>query len=685
MTDYTNPVLTLAMKRFKTAEEAEGDIRQKGLDADNFYMGEQWPKEVQQSRTLSNRPCLVINLLTKFVRQVTNDMRMNRPSVKVIPVKDSSEETAKILEGMVRHIQVASDADIAYDTASQSQVIKGWGYFRVVTDYEDENTFDQVIRIKRIKNAFTVYYDPNCIEPDYSDAKYCFIVEDMPKAEFEKTYPKATVGSVELSSVGDPIKGWKDEKTVRVAEYFEVKEEDDILCLMPDGQSMLKSEMGKEAYQSAKDQGFIKRERPTTRKRVLWRKITATDILEGGMEGQEWPGKYIPVIPVLGEDMDIDGKRWVKGMVYDAMDPQRLYNYESTAMAEAVALAPKAPWIIAEGQMEGYERFWENANVQAFSHLPYKPTDLNGTMVPMPQRNTAEPPIAAMSALVAKASEDLKGVTGIFDAGLGNRSNETSGKAIMARQREGDVANFNYIDNLSRAIRYLGVILLDLIPKIYDAPRIVQITGEDETVKTVPINQPLDAKGNPLPSGQEQAMAKIYDLSAGKYDVAVVTGPSFATKRQEAADAMIQLAQTDPTFMQKAGDLLVKALDFPLHNEIAERLKKALPPELQDETEDDIPPQVKAQMSQMGQMIEALTQQVNTLQDEKDQKVAEITSRERIADKNNETKLIIEAARQEGAGAKAILDAEIKNTQAEIDFSRQQELAAQVDNQPQAV
>ncbi len=677
-----NPVINLALERFRMSEESESETRQNGVTADQFYLGDQWPKQVQQSRVLANRPCLVINQLKKFVRQITNDMRMNRPSVKVIPVSDADEETADILEGMVRHIQVASNADIAYDTAGQSQVIKGFGYFRVVTEYEDEDSFDQVIRIKRIKNAYTVYFDPNCVEPDYSDAKWCFIVEDLPKDEFKKLYPKAYAGSVEFSSTGDSQKDWQNNKTVRVAEYFEVVEKEDTLCMMMDGTSILKSDMQGSGYDEAKARGFIKKERETSTKQVLWRKITFCDILEGGKEGQEWPGKFIPVIPVLGEDMDVDGKRYIQGMVFDAMDPQRQFNYMSTAATEAVALAPKAPWLVAEGQMEGYERFYENANVQNFAYLPYKPASLDGHVLPPPSRNTAEPPIMGMTAMIQKASEDLKGVTGIFDAGLGNRSNETSGKAILARQREGDVANFNYIDNLSRAIRYLGKILIDLIPTIYDAPRIQQIIGEDDSVKTVHLNTPLDEQGNPLPQNSPQdAMAKIYDLSAGKYDVAIVVGPSFTTKRQEAADAMMSLVQAAPNIAQQAPDIIVKAMDFPLHNELADRLKKFLPPGIADEDDkQDIPAPVQAQLTQQMQMIEQMTQTLNQLQDEKDAKLLDLSSKERIAASANENKLAIAMLNSETSASQAVLSAELQNIASDKAHSQQLEMQA---NQPE--
>jgi len=656
-------VIQTALDRWKAADEAESQIRQDGVKCDAFFVGEQWPREVQQSRILANRPCLVINQTKKFVRQVTNDSRMNRPSVKVIPTRDSSEDTAKILEGMVRHIQVASDADIAYDTACESQVRKGWGYFRVITEYEDENSFDQVIKIKRIKNAFTVYVDPAAIEPDYSDAKFYFVCEDIPKEEFKKLYPKATMADDKsFSSTGDVPPDWQNQKMVRVAEYWEVVEDYETLCMMQDGSTKLKKDLAEGEEQ------LVKRTRETCLRKVLWRKITAGEVLEGGEEGQEWPGKYIPIIPVLGDDIDVDGRRYLQGMIHDMMDPQRQYNVLSTSMTESALVAPMAPWLIAEGQVEGYERFYENANVQNFAYLPYKPQTLNGQPLPPPQRITAEAPIAALSGLVGKANQDMMGVTGIFDAGLGKRSNETSGKAIMARQKEGDVANFNYLDNLARAIRYLGIILLDLIPKIYDAPRVIQIVGEDETTQTVHVNTPLGPDKKPVQT--MDAMHSIYDLSAGKYDVVINVGPSFSTKRQESADAMTQLASAAPIVMEKAPDLVIKSMDFPLANELADRLR---PPGVTDNK--DIPPQAQAQMQQMGQMIQQLTQTVHQLQDEKEQKSAELASKERIAASANETALAIQAMKQESAAANALLMQELQHIGEMFGAQRQMMLA----------
>jgi hypothetical protein len=622
-----DPIITLAMERFKTTAEAEFEGRKAAKDDMEFYVSNQWPDQISQDRQTDGRPCLTINRLPQFVRQVTNDQRMNRPSVKVIPVEDSDENVAKIYEGLVRHIQEASQADIAYDTACQTQVICGRGFFRIITDYCNEENFDQDILIKRIKNPLTVYVDPASIEPDYSDARFMFIVEDLSKEEFKSMYPKAEVISdTSFMSRGDGASTWATEKAMRIAEYFTVEDEVKKLYQLASGEIVAEVPEGEEAV----------KEREAVTKKVIWRKISCVEVLEE----KDWAGKYIPIIPVLGDDLDVDGKRYIKGMVRDAKDSQRMYNYWASAQTEAIALAPKAPFIAAEGQIEGYEAMWAAANTKNYAVLPYKPRTIDGTQVPAPQRITAEPPVQAMVQAMKQAGDDMKAITGIYDASLGARSNETSGKAITARQKSGDVANYHYVDNLGRSIRHLGRCLIDLIPKIYDAPRVVRILGEDGEGANVPINQPT--------SGAD-GVNQIYDVTSGKYDVVVETGPSFETKRQETADAMATVLQANPELWQVAGDIFVKSLDWPNADKLAERMKKMLPPQLQDNA-NPIPPQVQQQLDQSKQMIQQLTEALHAEKDKNESKQAEMESKEAMNAENNSTKLLI-AEMQNNFGA----------------------------------
>lgn len=641
-----------ALKRFRLAADAESDTRKESLDDLKFRAGDQWPTNVKITRDLDKRPCLTINRIPSLIKQVTNDARQNRPQLKIIATDDSTEDTAEVLEGMCRYIQESSNASIAYDTACDAQVTMGFGYFRVITEYSDENSFDQDIKIKRIKNAFTVYFDPNAVEPDYSDAKWCFIVSDIERGEFKNDYPAAEVNSMALSSIGDDTAGWMTDDNIRVAEYFYVEETKKTICQMSDGKVLDKDIatglVESMAQYPTAEPLTITNERESSDRKVKWCKMTCCEKLDE----KDWVGKYIPVIPVLGEDLDIDGKRKLIGLVRDAKDPQRSLNYWRTATTEAIALAPKAPWVIAEGQIEGYEAFWQNANTANFSHLPYKPTTVAGLQVPAPVRNSVEPPVQAMTMASQQAADDMKAVTGIYDQ-RNEDNKDASGKAIMARQRQGDTSNFNFIDNLSRSIRYLGVILLDLIPKIYDAPRVIRIIHGDDSTETVKINQP---------SGEKDAngVEKIYDVRTGKYDVTVDIGPSFATKRIETADSMQTLAQTYPPLMQFAGDIMVKAMDFPDSDQIADRLKKMLPPELQDDSE-DVPPQAKAMLQQQTGLIKQLTAELNKQYAKSAFKEAELASRERIANANNEAKLVQEVIKQESGAAHTLLQSEIQS------------------------
>lgn len=637
-----NPVIDLAIKRFKFASDAEAENR-KAMKSDmEFYVSDQWDGDIKKAR--ANRPCLTINRLPGFTRQITNGLRQSMPSLVVIPSNDGTEEVAEVMNGIIRHIQEASQASIAYSTANNSQVIAGLGFFRLVTEYANDTSFDKDIKIKRIKNALTVYVDPAAIEPDYSDAMYMFITSDITHAEFKRQYPdKEVVNNDELTSQGDEIREWMtaEKSSMRIAEYFTVEEKDDKeIYRLPDG-SVTEEKPKSGEYDT----------RTIKTRYVKWRKISGVEVLEE----TDWPGKYIPVIPVMGEDIDVDGKRIIKGMVRDAKDPQRMYNYWSSAQTETIALAPKAPFIIAEGQIEGYEAQWDSANTKNWSSLTYKPQSVNGTLIGAPQRNQAEPPVQAMVQAMKQAGDDMKAVTGIYDASLGAKSNEVSGTAIKARTLQGDVANYHYNDNFGASLLYLGRQLVDLIPKIYDSARVVRILGEDGTSEYKPINQATDEK-------DKDGIAKIYDLTTGEYDIVLDVGPSYKTKREEDAANMTTLLSSNPELWKVAGDIFVKAMDWPDAQQLSERLKKMLPPELQEsDPNEEIPLPVKQKLDQSSQLIEQLTQTVHKLQDQIDTKTLELESKERIAYSKNETDLVIKSMGMQGDANHELMVAEFKH------------------------
>jgi len=615
-------VLSTARARLSMAISAYSESREDELDDLRFYSGSpdnhfQWPADVLatrgavQGQTINARPCLTINKLPQHVRQVTNDQRQNRPSGKVIPADDRADvEVAEVFNGVVRHIEYISDADVAYDTACENQVSFGEGYIRILTEYCDDNTFDQDIKIARVRNSFSVYMDPTIQDPCGADAKWCFITEDLTRDEYERLYPNAAPLSTLMSlGVGDQsLSQWMNENTVRIAEYFYVEYDTTDLHLYPGNQTAFAGTP--EDKQLKAMFGKPLRSRRADRKKIKWCKINGYEILEE----QEWAGKYIPVVRVVGNEFEIEGRLYISGIVRNAKDAQRMYNYWVSQEAEMLALAPKAPFIGYGGQFEGYETQWKTANTQNWPYLEVNPdvTDGQGNMLPLPQR--AQPPMASSGLLQAKmgASEDVKATTGQYDASLGIGGNERSGKAILARQREGDTGTYHYVDNLARAVRHVTRQLVDLIPKIYDTQRIARIIGEDGESSMVKMNPMQPEPVKKIIDQNGVVIDKIYNPSVGKYDVVVVTGPGYATKRQEALEAMAQLLQTNPQLWAVAGDLFVKNMDWPGAQEMAKRFARTIDPKIISDSDED--PALQAANMQIQAMGQEMQQMATMLQ-----------------------------------------------------------------------
>jgi hypothetical protein len=616
-------ILTVARSRMKMAMAAFSQTREDELDDLRFYAGSpdnqwQWPADVLQTRgavqgqTINARPCLTINKLPQHVHQVTNEQRMNRPGIKVIPADDKADvDMADVFNGVIRHIEYISDADVAYDTACENQVSYGEGYIRLLTEYCDEDTFDQDIKIGRIRNSFSVYMDPMIQDPTGADARWCFVTEDLTKAEYERMYPDAAPISTLMSlGVGDQsIAQWIGENTVRIAEYFYIEYEKQTLNLYPGNQTAFsgtpEDKMLREMF------GKPIRTREADRKKVKWCKINGYDILEE----REWAGTYIPVVRVVGNEFEVDGQMYVSGLVRNAKDAQRMYNYWVSQEAEMLALAPKAPFIGYGGQFEGYEQQWKTANTNNWPYLEVNPdvTDGQGAVLPLPQR--AQPPMASSGLLQAKAgaAEDIKSATGQYNASLGMTSNERSGKAILARQREGDIGTYHYVDNLARAIRHIGRQLVDLIPKIYDTERIARIIGEDGEPDTVKMNPMQEEPVKRITDQEGNLIEKIYNPAVGKYDVRVITGPGYATKRQEALESMAQLLQGNPQLWQVAGDLFVKNMDWPGAQDLAKRFKKTIDPKVLADEDDPALVAANQQMEAMAAEMENMFQMLQNV------------------------------------------------------------------------
>jgi hypothetical protein len=589
-----------AMEYLRQVNDVDSNNRAEALDDVRFSAGDQWPVDVQNSRVLEARPCLTINKVDAYCRQIVNQIREQRPRIKCHGMNtQSNEKQAQIITGMCRHIELQSDADQAYLNAVDYAVRMGWGYIRVTTDYVKDDSFDQEIYIRPIENPFTVYFDPNSIMADGSDAERCLITTLIPKKTFRAMYPDAedTQGFVSRGT-GDVVGDWIQKEDIRIAEYWYTERETVVLLQLSDGSSIYEDEVDKDLM---KELGVtIINKRESVRKKVKWCKVTAMQVLEEG----EWAGKYIPIIPVYGQSTIVQGKHKRFGLVRMAKDPQRMYNYWSTALTETVALAPKAKWILAEGQDEGHENEWAQANIKAMPVLRYKQTDIDGRPANPPIRQTPEsPPTGAMAAMQSM-NLDLQAVIGIYDPSQLPQGIQ-SGKAIQGQQMQADMTNMHYYDNLTRSIRQVGRVILDLIPKIYDTERAMRIIGDDGKPEIMTINErKMD----------EQGIERILnDMSIGEFDVVMDTGPGYNSKRQEAVTAMMSLFQAEPALVQVAGDLLVRNMDFPGADIIADRLAINNPLAQIDDMA-DIPPAIQMKLKQDQATIQQMQQQLQQLQ-----------------------------------------------------------------------
>ncbi len=610
--------------RFTVAQAAYSDSREDELDDLRFMAGSpdnawQWPADVLatrgavQGQTINARPCLTINKLPQHVRLVTNEQRQNRPTARVIPADENADpEVAEIFDGIVRHIEYMSDADVAYDTACDNQVTYGEGYIRILTEYCKEDSFEQDIRIARVRSSFSVYMDPMIQDPCGQDANWCFITEDIPKREYEELYPDATpVTGMMSQGVGDQtLSMWVSQETVRIAEYFYVDTRKHTLNLYPDNITAFDGTPEDKRLKAV--YGKPLRSRESDRRKVMWIKTNGYEVLEE----REWAGKYIPVIRVIGNEFEVDGQIYISGLVRNAKDAQRMYNYWVSQEAEMLALAPKAPFIGYGGQFEGYETNWKTANTNNWPYLEVNPdvTDGAGNPLPLPER--AQPPMAQTGLIQAKtgAGEDIKSTTGQYDSSIGATSNERTGRAILARERQGDTSTYHYVDNLARAIKYVARQLVDLIPKIYDTQRVARIINVEGEVGMARINPAQPEAVRSIQNDEGIEIMKIYNPNVGTYDVHVSSGPSYMTRKQEAMDTMGQILQTNPALWSVAGDLFVKNMDWPGSETMAKRFEKMLDPKVLQETDESPEAQaMRMQMEQMANEMEATNAQIQQL------------------------------------------------------------------------
>lgn len=546
--------LTKAIEEdFDNKELALNDLEFVGLE------DAQWPDDIKAMRAADGRPCLTINKMPAFIDQVVGDQRMNRPSIKVIPVDSRGDiEVARILSGWIKHVEQVSKSDVAIDHGFEQAVTCGYGALRVVTKYANDTSFDQDAFIEKIDNALAIYWGKH-IEYDCSDAKFCILVTDLDRDEFKTKYKKEPVDF--NTSNSQYVEGWSTKSTVRVAEYF-VK--------VPSKRKIYLLDDDRVVYELV-DDDVVVRTRLVESFKIMQYIVTGNEVLEKN----EWVGKkYIPIIPIWGKEINVGGKRRIRGLIRHAKDSQRMFNYWNSLDTEIATLQPKVPFLVTPKQISGHEAQWNEAHKKNF---PYLLVNFDEKAPGWPKRESPPQASSAMMSRIQSTDQEMRDTVGLQKASLGMQSNERSGKAIIERKKEGDVGTFAFIDNLSRSVEHIGRVLVDIAPGILDTERIIRLGLEGGKQEFVTVNEE---------TGIKDGINKILnDTSIGVYDVVVTVGPSFTTQRTEARQSMSEFIQYYPNAAPLIGDLYAKSMDWPGAEEVSERLEFLLPPEVKKEKE----------------------------------------------------------------------------------------------------
>lgn len=577
------------------AQAADHENRLKMIEDLKFAALDQWPEEIKKER--NGRLMLTLDKINQGIKSVIGDMRENRPSIRVLPVDDQADvETAKVINGIVRTIEQTSSATSVYLSAAEFQVKCGFGVWRIVNEFASHDVFEQDIFVKRIKNPLNWWFDPMAQETTKQDGRYVFGMSQMHKEDFKKEFPEVDPGNVDEMFDGEGFGDWTDDNDVIYAEYYEKRPKKKRLCLLSNGQTIDKDKLDESTMMAMEMSGvMVVKERAVDSYEIHYYKITGRT----EFDHQVLPFRYFPVIPVYGEIDNIEGEEIIRGLVRPAKDPQRLYNYVSSADVEQMALQPKAPFIGTAKMFSKWKSFWYRANKDNVPFLPYTPD----TNAPGMKPERSQPPVASSGHInrAQIAESDIRSSMGVHEASFGQESNAISGKAKLIEQQSGITTNSVYMHNLAASIEHTGRVIVDMIPHIYDTMRMVRITGEDGQDEEVQVNRPyLSADGKRIE----------HDLTRGKYDVRISVGPSYKTKRAEAVETLFQMAQAMPIIAQIAPDLIAKNLDIPHADELEARLRKMLPPGLVEEKD----PEKLAQMQQAQQQQAQQEQQMLMVQ-----------------------------------------------------------------------
>lgn len=612
-----------AREALAVSSEFDRDNRREAMEDLRFVAGFHWTDAARAER--GRRPMITINRSGQFLRQVSNPIRQNMPTIKVEPDGDDDSDMAEIANGLFRQIQYNSSASHVYASAVEHMVAAGIGWFRIVTDYKDEESFDQEIMIKRIFNPLSVFPDPSDLEPARSSMGYCLVSEIWPREAFKKKWPGKSQNSIESppeTATNSSGITWGSTDTVRVAEFWKRTEVPITIAKLKTGETVNITDMPKKQLQMLKEMGLIAGTRQSKTHKVTMTLVSGDDILE---ETYECPCRWIPIIPVIGAEVPLEQGVYRHGLIRFQREPQQLHNYFMSVAAESLGQQPKSPYLATPKQIGKYRSLWDNANTSSTPYLLYDPD--KDTPNGQPTRIAPPPLPTGLIQMAQMLADDMKATTGIYDAALGNKSNETSGVAIGARVEQGNQATFHFTDNLEHSLEHAGRIMLDMMPKVYDSQRTLRLMGEDGTETETEINAPSVSY-----DGQQMISNDMTQM--GFKSVRVIMGPSYASKRQEAIQQLTQLIQAMPQLGAIAGDIIAKNLDVEGAEEIAKRAKMMLPPGmLQMEQEggeggqpmmpQQPPPDPMQQMQQEGQ-AKAMQLELQTAEAKTQQELAKV-------------------------------------------------------------
>jgi hypothetical protein len=571
--DWTKTMLERARETFAFETEQRRRVVEDMKFA--FVSGNQWDAHLTAKR--KNRPCYESNRIRQLIRRVTGQQLKNKPQIKVRAVEDNDVDTAEVYNGLIKNIEVQSSAENAYDVSMQWACGGGYGVIRVVSEYEGHDTFDQCLKIKTVMDPMRCWCDPAAVEFDRSDARWWFIDEFIPTEEFKRRWPKAEV--VNFDGPADDLeRDWVQKDDVRIAEYWYKERETKTIHLLTDGSvvddedfALIEDEAAAgfpdpQTGQATQEPVTIKQTREVEVDCVYSARVSGKGKLE---EPTKWGGSMIPIVPQWGDLVMIEGKQIYSGMTRFGKDMQMIHNFEISTAVEVIAKLPNSPLMATPAQVKGLESYYERMGYDDPPVMLYnRDAGPNGEAPPPMRQPMANFP-GAMVQMSQVATDELKASLGVYDASLGNRSNESSGRAILARQNEGEVANFVYVDNQVKALKRLGEILVDSIPHYYDAERSIRILGEDNAEKYIQINKvTIDQQ-----TGEQ---VTINDLSRGKYDVTVTVGKSFDTARMELAEAAQALSQQPGPFGALGQFMLLKSIDVPGMDEYVKAARKVL-------------------------------------------------------------------------------------------------------------